>query len=157
MKYLLIALCLVVAGCASHKPPPPKAAKDFKAAMQKVLDARGDIRQIISHPPRTQAEVEGPAQGDPNALLFNVQEFADRLQTIPLDGCPYDFKTAFRNYAEAWKARAAKDPNLLLLYHPGAVASTSHVPAGAEETEATWQTVLSVQASYAVKMPEKDF
>jgi hypothetical protein len=157
MKYLLIVLCLALAGCATHKHSHAKPAADFQAAMQKVLDQRNDIRQIISHPPRTQAELDGPAQGNPNALIFNVQDFAQRLQTIPLTGCPYDFKTAFGNYVAAWQERAAQNPAAQLLNNPGTAVPASATPSAAGQTEAAWQNVLSVQASYSAKLPAKDF
>ena len=157
MKYLLILLCLALAGCATHKHAHAKAAKDFEAAMQKVLAERNDIRQIISHPPRTQAELDGPAQGDPNVLLFNVQDFAQRLQTIPLTDCPADFKTAFATYVAAWQARAAQDPTLQLLTSAGSGASPDKLAPGVGNTEAAWQKVLLVQATYETKPPPKDF
>jgi len=157
MKYLLIILCLVLAGCATHKSAPAKAAKNFQEAMQKVLDQRNDIRQIISHPPRTQAELDGPAQGNPNVLLFNVQDFAQRLQNVPLTDCPANFKSAFANYVAAWQARAAQDPTLELLTNAGSGAPNASLAPGIGDTEAAWQTVLSVQATYAVKEPPKDF
>lgn len=160
MKYIRLALCLILVGCASHKPVPakgPQPPKDFVTAMQMVLDDRNDIRQIISHPPRTSAELNGPAQGNPNALLFNVQDFAQRLQTIPLTGCPEDFKAAFGNYVAAWLARAARNPELQIVNNPSAGAAANFNPATAQQTETAWQKVLSVQSSYNIKTPPKEF
>jgi hypothetical protein len=157
MKNLLLVLCLLLAGCATHKHSPAKTAVDFESAMQKVLDQRNDIRQVISHPPRTQAELDGPAQGNPNALIFNVQDFAQRLQTIPLSDCPDDFKTAFGSYVAAWNERAAQNPGAQLLNNPGTAVPTSSIPSVTRQTEAAWQQVLSVQASYSAKLPPKDF
>jgi len=157
MKFLLIVICLALAGCATYKHSHTKAAKSFQAAMQKVLDERNDIRQIISHPPRTQAELDGPAQGNPNALLFNVQDYTQRLQTIPLTDCPSDFKSAFANYVAAWQVRAAQDPTLQLLTNAGAGVLPANLATGAGDTEVAWQTVLSMQANYADKAPPKDF
>jgi hypothetical protein len=157
MKYLIVALGLLLAGCAGHQAKHSQITKDFQVAMQKVLDARNDIRQVISRLPRTHAELDGPAHGDPNALLFNVQDFATRLQTIPLPGCPADFKSAFGNYVAAWQARAAMNPNLQLRTNPGTKLPGNNIPAGTGDTEAAWQLVLSVQNSYAAKPPPKDF
>ena len=157
MKYLLIALLsLLLAGCATHHHAQAKAAKSFQAAMEKVLAQRNDIRQIISRLPRTEAELAGPAQGNPNALLFNVQDFALRLPTIPLTGCPPDFKTAFNNYVAAWKERAALDPTVLLLTNPSVSQPALPAASGASQTEAAWQSVLAVQASYPVEASSKD-
>jgi hypothetical protein len=51
---------------------------------------------------------------NPDSLIFNVQDFAQRLQTIPLDGCPDDFKSAFKIYVAAWNDRAVEKsaPNM---------------------------------------------
>ena len=94
MKLLLLALFLVVvAGCATHKHSQHEP--DFKAAIQRVLDERRDIRSVISHPPRDEAELAGIARMNPDAQIFNVEDFALRLPTISLKGCPADFRDAF--------------------------------------------------------------
>ncbi len=160
INYCRLTLCLILVGCATHKPTPAKeshAPKDFVTAMQMVLDDRNDIRQIISHPPRTATELNGPAQGNPNALLFKVQDFAQRLQTIPLTGCPEDFKLAFGDYVAAWLARAGRDPEQQILNNPSAGAAANFNPATAQQTETAWQKVLAVQAIYNIKTPAKEF
>jgi hypothetical protein len=141
---LLFVLCLAIGpGCATHHKKS-KAELDFRAAIQHVVEARADIRTVISHSPRNAAELNDIAQMDPNALIFNVQDFAQRLQTISLKGCPADFRVAFENYVAAWNARAAANPALLLLLNAGPERQAVDAPPSKEPTEVAWQAVQTV-------------
>jgi len=116
--------------------------------IQYVLDARRNIRTIISRPPRNQTELAGVAGMNSNALIFNAQDFAQRLQNIPLEGCPDDFKTAFAKYVAAWVARAADNPNLMLLTDAGIYRPGDNPDNAASQTESTWQGVQAVCTRY---------
>jgi hypothetical protein len=153
MKFLMLLLCLTLVGCGSpgHRSKRDKQEPDFKAKIQDVLDARRNIRTIISRPPRNQAELAGIAGMNPNALIFNAQDFAQRLQNLPLDGCPDDFKTAFSKYVAAWAARAADNPNMMLLADAGIYRPGDNPDNAASQTELTWQGVQAVSTRYGVE------
>ena len=147
MKLLLLALFLVVvAGCATHKHSQHEP--DFKAAIQRVLDERRDIRTVISHPPRDEAELAGIARMNPDAQIFNVEDFALRLPTISLKGCPADFRDAFGAYVTAWTERAAANPAVLLLVSPGPQLPSSDAPV--QPTETAWKAVQAVCTQYGI-------
>lgn len=161
MRLLLITLCslgLLVAGCASHRAARQEVKTDAKelAAIETVLTARENIRQIISHLPRNAEELAGAANGDPSALIFNVQDYAQRLQTIPLKDCPADFRIAFQDYMVTWQMRAAANPNFMLLKDSKPSNSGDNVNVDAGATEATWRKIQRLHETYLAKAPKKE-
>ena len=156
MKYLILALCLALAGCGTTKHAQrhkKDADGELKASIQRVLDARRDIRAIICHPPRNQGELVDIANMDPKALIFSAQDFAQRLPTISLEGCPRDFKEAFADYVAAWNDRAAANPNMLILVQTASASQLGPVQnPNAELTESTWDAVKKVCKKYDVSV-----
>ena len=153
MKYLIFILCLTLVGCGStgHGKHGKKGDDEFKAPIQHVLDARNDIRAIISHPPRNEGELSDIANMNPNASIFSAQDFAQRLQTIALKGCPHDFKEAFTNYVSAWVDRAAASPNSLILVQTTPASQLGPVQnPDAERTETAWKALKAVCRKYDV-------
>ncbi len=152
---LLLFLGLALTGCASHQAA--KEALAYHLAIQKVLDARQDIRQIISHPPRTAEEIAGPAQGDPAATIFRVADYAERLAEIQLKGCPPEFTAVFRNYVTAWQERAVLTPELELPTAP-ANRLPGASPASRQGATATaWLAVQRVVEKYAQNPGDSNF
>ena len=158
MKYLIILLCLCFVGCESseHDRRSKKLDALEQAAILRVLSARDDIRMVISHTPANEQELNGPARQDPNALIFNVQDFTSRLQRISLNDCPEDFRVAFVNYAEAWNDRAAANPRQEIILKGGRVPAPEEVPAEAQATEAAWRALLQVSARYLTPVSTGD-
>lgn len=157
MKYLIIILCLGLVGCGSmgHGGRSKKKGSEERVAIQKVMEARSDIRQVISHAPQTEAELAA-ANHDPSVLVFSVDDYVKRLRAIPLTGCPEEFKTAFVNYAEAWNDRAAANPGLCLPLAGGNGTHTENDPEAAELTESTWHALQDTATKYLTKGPSGD-
>jgi hypothetical protein len=149
MKYLIFILCLGLAGCGTmgHGHRSKKDETGYRAAIQKVMEERTDIRQVISHAPQNDVELTA-ANHDPSVLVFKVDDYVKRLRGIPLKGCPEEFKTAFVNYAEAWNDRAAANPGLCLPLVGGSGRHTENDPEAAELTESTWHTLQDVVTKY---------
>jgi hypothetical protein len=156
MKYLIVVICLVLVGCGSLSPSSRhkrNAAAGLKASIQRVLEARANIRAIISHPPRTVDELSGIANMNPNSTIFLAQDFTQRLQMISLEGCPRDFKDAFAKYVAAWNERAASSPNLLILIQAGTStpsASGAVQNEYAAHTESAWNALKAICTKYGV-------
>jgi hypothetical protein len=88
---------------------------------------------------------------NPSASIFSAQDFAQRLQTIPLKGCPRDFREAFTNYVSAWVERASASPNLLILVQTTPTARLGPIQnPGAERTETSWKDLKAVCTKYGV-------
>ncbi len=152
---LLLLLGLALTGCASHQAA--KEAQAYHRAIQMVLDAREDIRQIISHPPRTAAEIAGPAHGDPAATLFRVADYAQRLTEIQLTGCPPEFRAAFTNYVTAWQERAVLTPDLELPTAPATPVPEASSAGRQGATATAWLAVQRVVEKYAQNPADSNF
>lgn len=157
MKYLILILCLALVGCGSteHDRRSKKKEAGYPAAIQKVLDARNNIRQVISHIPQNEAELAAAGR-DPSALVFGVDDYVNRLRTIPLTGCPEEFRTAFVKYAEAWNDRAAANPGLALPLLGGKGTHAENDAGAAERTETTWRALQEVVTKYNNPTPKSD-
>jgi len=155
LKCLAFIFCLAVSGCGSTKESrhSKKMEEGYPAAIHTVLDARNDIRVVISHTPQSPAELAAANQ-DPTALVFSVQDYVKRLRTVSLKGCPDEFKAAFVKYAEAWNDRAAATPTLILPLGVGKGVPEESDPAVAERTETTWHALQRVVAEYNNPTPK---
>ena len=143
-------LLVLVSGC-SHP--------DYRAAIQQVLDARVQTRTQTTRHPKDRTEVMGLASMNPNAVIFDAQDYALILSTINPAKCPGDFRHAWSVYVSAWHYRAFANDNPSFVLQSGMEISQSESVGAFDEgsgangdgeshTVSAWKDVEDVSAKY---------